>query len=194
MSPRGVAVVLLLIAVMTAGCSVPFLGSDPGPKYNASTDTGDIVLRLSDVPEAYDRGGESLQYRSNLSGSEKRQFSRQGIIKQHQRSFLLNDSSNQSYPAVLISAAVVYEDTASADENIRNTIANLTSEGASYRKMEIVTGVNATIAQFENDRGGHVTVIYDQDSNMGYYVVALADQPEIPELVKEMFVKMIIDL
>ena len=208
MARKIVSLLLIGVLLVSAGCSgLGIFGEDMGntttttdsysptpapsnetdPTYGMNTNTGEIVLRLSDLPSGY-------EFRGEVNKSPSENLSKKGITKIHKRSFSYNSTNKSGYPSIIISSTIIYENQHTASGKFQETVENLLANNASVETEEIISGSTATIAKFSNQRGGKVTLIYSQKENMGFYVVSLTKSSYQTDQTKEFYIKMLVDL
>jgi hypothetical protein len=200
---------LLAFLVSTAGCS-GFLdqgnqspppttstpqatSSNNNPVYSESTDTGSIVLRISDLPSGYEFRGE-VDQSPKMDTDTASELREQNILRQHQRSFIYNSTEQTDLPVIIISSVIIYENQRAANSQFQQSIVDLTEGNGTSETREIVSGSTATIVKFENERGGKVVLIHSQRQNMGFYIATLSTQEYREEFTTEQYIKMLVDL
>jgi hypothetical protein len=161
--------------------------------YSSSAATGEIVLRLSDLPSGYEFGG-GVNQSQDANTETGDQLESQGILRQHQRSFRYNGTDTTQYPAILLSSVVVYENTEIANQQFQQAVANLTTQNATAETREVVSGSTATVVTFRNQRDGYVVLVYSQSQNLGFYVATLSGDGYRKEFTVEQYVKMLVDI
>jgi hypothetical protein len=161
--------------------------------YSSTAATGEIVLRLSDLPSGYEFGG-GVNQSQDANTDTGDQLESQGILRQHQRSFRYNGTETTQYPAILLSSVVVYENTDVADQQFQQAVANLTTQNATAETREVVSGSTATVVTFQNERDGYVVLVYSQTRNLGFYVATLSGDGYREEFTVEQYVKMLVDV
>lgn len=167
--------------------------ADTRTPYDMSVNTGEIVLRLSDLPSGYEFGGETNQSQTS-EGDTGTQLREQSILRQHQRSFRYNGTDTSQYPPILISSVIIYEDTNAAENQFQQAVANLTTGNATAENREVVSGSTATVVKFRNQRDGYVVLVYSQNQNMGFYIATLSANRYREEFTVDQYIKMLVDV
>lgn len=203
--------------MVTAGCSggIPFIDNSrqqtptetqttptPTPAdtstsasqlYTAETNTGEIVLRLSDLGADYNASGETSKIRNELSEENRTEFKEKQIIKQHQRAFRLsNRDSLGEKPFVIFSSATVFESIIAAQSSLQNkTTSNISN--ATVSRVDIASNTVLRI-KFQNERGVNTILYYDRNKNLVYSILVAGREKFYDKRAEELFVRTMVDI
>lgn len=139
--------------------------------YSMETETGEIVLRLSDLGATYNLSGESLKVRKELSGEERDQLESNDILRTHSRSFRSTNSSEENNPLLVISTVTIYDSQNDAKSGLQHKLKSFQERDSEIRNVSVATGINATQVKFQNQRDLHNTLLYHQDNNLVITVI-----------------------
>jgi len=166
--------------------------SAAGPRYGTDTDTGAILLSLPELGAAYNFSSESVQRRSELSGSERTSFEEQGLLTRHERVFSLADGADG--PPVVISTAAVYESADDAANASPALVESIQDAGGTAEQVELASGIEATRVSGETQTGRKNVLMTWQTDNLVIWVVTSGIEQSYPELAEEYFVEMVVDV
>jgi hypothetical protein len=160
--------------------------------FGPDTDTGDIVLRLSDLPENYEYSGETNRQTAELSGEEREQYESQGILRQHSRSFRRSDDSTG--PVLVYSEATIYESADDVDAQIQEVRSTFESQSAEIETIELASGVTATQISYENDQGTQNVLVYYERDNLLLLIISSGQEQSYSERAQILMIQMISDI
>jgi hypothetical protein len=163
-----------------------------GPRYGTDTDTGAILLSLPELGAAYNFSSESVQRRSEQSGSERTSFEEQGLLTRHERVFSLADGADG--PPVVISTAAVYESEDDAANASPELIESIQDAGGTAEQVELASGIEATRVSGETQTGRKNVLMTWQTDNLVIWLVTSGIEQSYPELAEEYFVEMVLDV
>ncbi|MDB9235006.1 hypothetical protein EXE51_14845 [Halorubrum sp. CGM5_25_10-8B] len=158
----------------------------------AETDypTSDVLLSVPELGEGYNLTGETQQAQSSSDGDELDTLREAGIVRQHERSFRLetNDSDRAS---VVFSSVTVYESSDIAKSAADELLTSIRDSGGSVEDQNVLSGVSASVAVFENAEGALNTLFARRSGPVQYYVVT-SDQAEyFRDQTHDLFVRMV---
>lgn len=209
MTNRPALALLLVAVVLLAGCNglgfgpssedtTPPPGDDPTPNqqesegfYDASTDTDEIVLRLSDIDGDYDPEGESRDAMESVEGETKENFERRGILLRHSRSF---SRASGDGPLLVLSEVTLFDTVGDASSRYDEIVQTVRESGGSAEQIEVVSGVSGDLLTFENDRGAKVTMVLVRVDNLVLMTVTTATEDYNTQTNEELMVKMVADV
>jgi hypothetical protein len=146
--------------------------SQRSTQYKVGMDTGEVVIRLSDLDGQYDFVDESLTYQSNASEDVRAQFEQKGVLKQHKRLFEVENRSFDA-PIFVISSIAVYENDSAATQDLEGSVDALHDRGTVNSVR--VNDTTATVAKYRDQQGNYQTITYLQQRNAVYFVLTTDD-------------------
>lgn len=166
--------------------------SSQDPLFDPDTDTDDIVLRLSDLPENYEYSGETNRRTTELSGEEQERYKSQGIVRQHSRSF--RQAAESTGPVLVYSEATVYKSADDVDAQLEETRSTFESQSAEIKTIELASGVTATQISYENDQESRNILMYYKRANLLLLIISSGQKQSYSESTQELMIQMISDV
>jgi hypothetical protein len=128
-----------------------------------NTNTDDIVIRLSDLNMDYNFTGGS----SEVTSINNTRLQHKQILKQEQRTFVLeNQSRVNEQPVAIISVAIIYESQSTAETALQDHLSSFS--GSNTSRVE-VAGFEGWQTKFVTDDGLRNVAVLGQDRNLVYY-------------------------
>lgn len=152
--------------------------------------TSDVLLSVPELGERYTLTGETLRSQSSADRDELDTLREDGIIRQHERSFQLGTNDNDR-ASVVFSAVTVYESTDVATSATDGLLTSIQDNGGSVEDQNVLSGVSASIATFENDDGALNTLFVRRSDQVQYYVVTSDQTGYFRDQTRDLFVRMI---
>lgn len=161
------------------------------PAFGPETNTDAIVLRLSDLSDAYDLGGETDIRTSEASGTQRETFESRGVVRQHSRSF---SSTAKNEPQLVLSEVTLFESDSAAASRLEEVTGAFEENGARVESVELATGIDARQIAYENDREAKTTLVYVQRDNMLLLVITAGNDRFYEDRAHRLMVEMVVDV
>jgi len=160
-------------------------------QYGTGIESGEVVIRLSDLNGQYDFVTESETYQSNASEDIRPQFEEKEVLKQHRRLFETEDKTFET-PVFIISSIAVYETRSAASRDLDQSIDRLSEDGTV--SSTDVRDATAQVVTYRDRQGNYQTIAYLQQSNTVYYVLTTDDTEYRQEYALELLAEMQVDM
>jgi cation transport regulator ChaC len=166
--------------------------TNTGLTRDSETDypTSDVLLSVPEMDDGYTLTGESYQVQSSADQDELERLRKAEIVRQHERSFRL-ETTDDSRASVVFSSVTVYESADVATNATDELLNSIRDNGGSIEEQNILSGISASMATFENNEGDSNTLFLRRSGQVQYYVVTSDQAGYFQDQTRDLFVQMV---